>query len=88
MMTSWFIVCNVWYLPPMKRQENESSVDFASRVKNAIAKQIDVIDLTWYANHFNISEKKTSLHYNKLTLLSASRHSSYIRDSLFSVFGS
>lgn len=34
----------------MTQYENESSVDFASRVKNVIAKQINVIDLTWYVN--------------------------------------
>ncbi|KXJ81628.1 hypothetical protein RP20_CCG018418 [Aedes albopictus] len=30
MMTSWAIVCDVWYLPPMTRGENESAIDFAN----------------------------------------------------------
>lgn len=47
MMTSWAIVCDVWYLPPMTRRDNESSTDFASRVKAAIARQGGLVDLDW-----------------------------------------
>ena len=31
MMTSWAIVCNVWYLPPMRRNLGESATAFANR---------------------------------------------------------
>nr|XP_053645535.1 glycerol-3-phosphate acyltransferase 3-like isoform X2 [Cherax quadricarinatus] len=31
MMTSWAIVCNVWYLPPMTRNPGESAIAFANR---------------------------------------------------------
>lgn len=47
MMTSWAIVCDVWYLPPMTRKEDESAIDFASRVKAAIARQGGLVDLEW-----------------------------------------
>ncbi|KAF5302635.1 hypothetical protein FQR65_LT08476 [Abscondita terminalis] len=47
MMTSWAIVCDVWYLPPMHRNENESAIDFANRVKGVIAKQGGLVDLIW-----------------------------------------
>ncbi|ENN72146.1 glycerol-3-phosphate acyltransferase 4 [Dendroctonus ponderosae] len=47
MMTSWAIVCDVWYLPPMHQKEDESSIDFANRVKSAIAKQGGLVDLVW-----------------------------------------
>uniref|UniRef100_A0A0A9Y043 Glycerol-3-phosphate acyltransferase 4 n=2 Tax=Lygus hesperus TaxID=30085 RepID=A0A0A9Y043_LYGHE len=47
MMTSWAIVCDVWYLPPMYQKENESSIDFANRVKSAIAQQGGLVDLMW-----------------------------------------
>lgn len=47
MMTSWAIVCDVWYLPPMKRKENENAVDFANRVKAEIARQGGLVDLMW-----------------------------------------
>ncbi|XP_050725865.1 glycerol-3-phosphate acyltransferase 3-like isoform X4 [Eriocheir sinensis] len=47
MMTSWAIVCDVWYLPPMTRREGESSIDFANRVKAEIARQGGLVDLVW-----------------------------------------
>ncbi|XP_066259389.1 glycerol-3-phosphate acyltransferase 4 [Euwallacea similis] len=47
MMTSWAIVCDVWYMPPMHQKEHESSIDFANRVKSAIAKQGGLVDLVW-----------------------------------------
>ena len=47
MMTSWAIVCDVWYLPPMTRRDEESAVDFANRVKSAIARQGGLVDLEW-----------------------------------------
>ncbi|KAI5086551.1 glycerol-3-phosphate acyltransferase 3-like [Silurus meridionalis] len=47
MMTSWAIVCNVWYLPPMTQQEEEDAVQFANRVKSLIARQGGLVDLSW-----------------------------------------
>ena len=47
MMTSWAIVVDVYYLPPMTIEKGESSVDFARRVKAAIAKQGGFVDLEW-----------------------------------------
>ena len=47
MMTSWAIVVDVYYLPPMRMKSNESPVDFARRVKSAIAKQGGFVDLEW-----------------------------------------
>ncbi|KAI4884150.1 hypothetical protein NFI96_024135 [Prochilodus magdalenae] len=47
MMTSWAIVCNVWYLPPMTQKEGEDAVQFANRVKAAIAQQGGLVDLSW-----------------------------------------
>ncbi|GFO35706.1 glycerol-3-phosphate acyltransferase 4 [Plakobranchus ocellatus] len=46
-MTSWALVCDVWYLPPMVRKENETAVDFANRVKSEIARQGGLVDLEW-----------------------------------------
>jgi len=50
MMTSWAIVCDVWYLPPMTRMQNEDAVDFANRVKAEIARQGGLVDLMWDGN--------------------------------------
>ncbi|XP_076043647.1 glycerol-3-phosphate acyltransferase 4 isoform X4 [Oratosquilla oratoria] len=47
MMTSWAIVCDVWYLPPMTIKENETSIEFANRVKAEIARQGGLVDLVW-----------------------------------------
>merc|ERR1719187_1794305 len=50
MMTSWAIVCDVWYLPPMTRKPNEDAVTFANRVKAEIARQGGLVDLMWDGN--------------------------------------
>uniref|UniRef100_A0A3B4ZQY4 Glycerol-3-phosphate acyltransferase 3 n=1 Tax=Stegastes partitus TaxID=144197 RepID=A0A3B4ZQY4_9TELE len=47
MMTSWAIVVNVWYLPPMTLQDGEDAAQFANRVKSAIANQGGLLDLAW-----------------------------------------
>lgn len=47
MMTSWAIVCDVWYLPPMYQEETETAIDFANRVKAVISKQGGLVDLMW-----------------------------------------
>uniref|UniRef100_A0A4W6DCE2 Glycerol-3-phosphate acyltransferase 3 n=1 Tax=Lates calcarifer TaxID=8187 RepID=A0A4W6DCE2_LATCA len=47
MMTSWAIVVNVWYLPPMTIQDGEDAAQFANRVKSAIAEQGGLLDLAW-----------------------------------------
>ncbi|XP_054248311.1 glycerol-3-phosphate acyltransferase 3 [Indicator indicator] len=46
-MTSWAIVCNVWYMPPMVREEGEDAVQFANRVRSAIAHQGGLTELPW-----------------------------------------
>jgi len=50
MMSSWAIVCDVWYLPPMRRRESEDAVAFANRVKAEIARQGGLVDLMWDGN--------------------------------------
>ncbi|XP_034026638.1 glycerol-3-phosphate acyltransferase 3-like [Thalassophryne amazonica] len=47
MMTSWALVCNVWYLPAMHQKVREDAVQFANRVKSAIAHQGGLVDLQW-----------------------------------------
>uniref|UniRef100_UPI0037E72490 glycerol-3-phosphate acyltransferase 3 n=1 Tax=Semicossyphus pulcher TaxID=241346 RepID=UPI0037E72490 len=47
MMTSWAIVVNVWYLPPMTIQDGEDAAQFANRVKSANADQGGLLDLAW-----------------------------------------
>ena len=47
LMTSWAVVADVWYLPPMDINEGETPIDFASRVKNLIADKGGLRDLQW-----------------------------------------
>ncbi|XP_066581592.1 glycerol-3-phosphate acyltransferase 3 isoform X1 [Prorops nasuta] len=58
MMSSWAIVCDVWYLPPMYRRENESAIDFANRVKSVIARQGGLVDLQWDGQLKRMKPKK------------------------------
>ncbi|XP_033223259.1 glycerol-3-phosphate acyltransferase 3 [Belonocnema kinseyi] len=58
MMSSWAIVCDVWYLPPMYRKEDESAIDFANRVKSVIARQGGLVDLQWDGQLKRMKPKK------------------------------
>lgn len=58
MMSSWAIVCDVWYLPPMTRDVGESSIDFAKRVKSVIARQGGLVDLEWDGQLKRLQVKK------------------------------
>uniref|UniRef100_A0A915ENF8 Phospholipid/glycerol acyltransferase domain-containing protein n=1 Tax=Ditylenchus dipsaci TaxID=166011 RepID=A0A915ENF8_9BILA len=50
MMTAWALMCDVHYLPPVYREEGESSIEFARRVQRLIAKEGGLIDLDWDGN--------------------------------------
>jgi len=50
MMTSWAIVVDVWYLPPMYMEEGEDAITFANRVKRSIAQKGGLVDLVWDGN--------------------------------------
>nr|XP_027220633.1 glycerol-3-phosphate acyltransferase 4-like [Penaeus vannamei] len=47
MMTSWAIVCDVWYLPPTRRGPRESGAAFVSRVQGLIAHKGGFVQLAW-----------------------------------------
>ncbi|XP_063390842.1 glycerol-3-phosphate acyltransferase 3 isoform X1 [Cydia fagiglandana] len=58
MMSSWAIVCDVWYLPPMRRGEREDAVAFANRVKACVAARGGLIDLQWDGQLKRMKAKK------------------------------
>ncbi|RVE41378.1 hypothetical protein evm_013967, partial [Chilo suppressalis] len=58
MMTSWAIVCDVWYLPPMHRHTHETAVDFANRVKAVVARRGGLVDLQWDGQLKRMKAKK------------------------------
>ncbi|KAI6239122.1 Phospholipid/glycerol acyltransferase domain-containing protein [Aphelenchoides fujianensis] len=49
-MSSWALIADVYYLPPMYRQEGEDAASFACRVKRSIAKRGGLVDLEWDGN--------------------------------------
>jgi len=59
MMTAWAIMCDVWYLPPVTKMEDEDPIDFARRVQKLIAKKGGMVDLDWDGNlkRSKVSEK-------------------------------
>jgi len=58
MMTSWAIVCDVWYLPPTQRRPTETAIEFANRVKASIASAGGLVDLMWDGQLKRMSVKK------------------------------
>ncbi|CAH2062480.1 unnamed protein product, partial [Iphiclides podalirius] len=58
MMSSWAIVCEVWYLPPMRRAPQETAVHFANRVKAAVARRGGLVDLMWDGQLKRMKAKK------------------------------
>lgn len=46
-MTSWSLVVDIYYMPPVSQLPNETSIEFANRVKADIARQGGLVDLQW-----------------------------------------
>jgi len=59
LMTSWAVVCDVYYMEPQNILPNESTVDFTDRIKKMICKKTGLIDVPWdgYLKYFKPSEK-------------------------------
>jgi len=45
--TSWGLVCDIHYLEPQKKRENETGIEFARRVKQMITSKGNFLDLDW-----------------------------------------
>ena len=59
LMKSWAVVCDVWYLPPQRRADGESAIDFSERVKRLIAERAGLKNSNWdgYLKHFKPSSR-------------------------------
>lgn len=59
LMTSWCVVCDVWYLDPVSRLEGESTVDFAKRVQYMIARRAGLKAVDWdgYMKYWKPSDR-------------------------------
>eukprot|EP01136_Pigoraptor_vietnamica_P006670 Opistho-1_new@39864 len=62
LMTSWCVVCDVWYMEPQNKLPDETPIQFANRTKDMIAQQAGLVSVPWdgYLKYFqpNIREKE------------------------------
>lgn len=58
-MTSWALVCDVYFLPPQTLLPNEDSAAFAARVQRLIAKWAHLRIVPWdgYLKYYNLGKK-------------------------------
>jgi glycerol-3-phosphate O-acyltransferase 3/4 len=61
LMTSWAVVCDVWYLEPQYLQPGETAIEFAERVRDMIAARAGLKKVPWdgYLKYFRPSPKLT-----------------------------
>eukprot|EP00245_Coleochaete_scutata_P012610 TRINITY_DN4912_c0_g1_i1.p1 TRINITY_DN4912_c0_g1~~TRINITY_DN4912_c0_g1_i1.p1 ORF type:complete len:467 (+),score=85.52 TRINITY_DN4912_c0_g1_i1:239-1639(+) len=61
LMTSWAVVCDVWYLEPQTIREGESPIEFSERVREMIAKRAGIKMVPWdgYLKYYRPSPKLT-----------------------------
>ncbi len=59
LMTSWCLICDVWYLEPQVRRSGESAVDFAARCKAKICHKAGLknVDLDGYMKYWKPSSR-------------------------------
>eukprot|EP00741_Cyanophora_paradoxa_P005937 tig00000949_g5755.t1 len=67
LMTSWCVVCDVWYLEPQTIRPNEDAIAFANRVKTIIASKAGLVEVPWdgYLKYFQPSKKFTEAKQRK-----------------------
>nr|XP_045596017.1 glycerol-3-phosphate acyltransferase 3-like [Procambarus clarkii] len=81
MMTSWAIVCDVWYLPKTRRAQHESAVAFANRVKAQIAHRGGFVELVWDGFvKYSSSLQMKQTHWRKRQQEEFARHLSESED--------
>ncbi|KAI0504973.1 hypothetical protein KFK09_015930 [Dendrobium nobile] len=61
LMTSWAVVCDVWYLEPQYLRPDETSIEFAERIRDMIAARAGLKKVPWdgYLKYFRPSSKLT-----------------------------
>eukprot|EP00250_Pteridium_aquilinum_P011554 c20148_g1_i2 orf=205-1350(-) len=61
LMTSWAVVCEVWYLEPQTLQPPETPIEFAERVRDMIARRAGIKKVAWdgYLKYHRPSPKLT-----------------------------
>ncbi|KAK9803255.1 hypothetical protein WJX72_000102 [[Myrmecia] bisecta] len=63
LMTSWAVVCDVYFLEPQTRGEGESAQQFAERVQKLIAERAKLKIAPWdgYLKYYNLGDKHPDL---------------------------
>jgi len=61
LMTSWAVVCDVWYLEPQTLQPGETPIEFAERVRDIISMRAGIKKVPWdgYLKYYRPSPKLT-----------------------------
>lgn len=61
LMTSWAVVCDVWYLEPQTLRPGETPIEFSERVRTLIAKRAGIKKVPWdgYLKYYRPSPKIT-----------------------------
>lgn len=61
LMTSWAVVCDVWYLEPQTKKPEETAIEFAERVRDIIAVRAGLKKVPWdgYLKYHRPSPKHT-----------------------------
>ena len=59
LMTSWAVVCDVYFLEPQKKGEDESAQQFAERVQRLIAERAKLQIAPWdgYLKYYTLGVK-------------------------------
>lgn len=59
LMTSWCLICDVWFLEPTVRRDGEAAEEFALRVRNSIGAKAGLKPVDWdgYLKHFQPNER-------------------------------
>lgn len=58
-MTSWAVVCDVYFLEPQTKHKDESAQQFAERVQKLIASRAKLHIAPWdgYLKYYNLGDK-------------------------------
>lgn len=63
LMTSWAVVCDVYFLEPQQKRPDETSIEFSGRVRHLIATHAKLREVPWdgYLKYYNLGEKHPGL---------------------------
>lgn len=80
-LTSWAIVADVWYLPPMERETGEDALHFAERVKAAICRKGGLVDCVFDGQLKRMKVKASYREENQKIVSDILRKSKYYTES-------